>query len=68
MTLEALRARDARDKVAFFAGVTDRHPHGESGKRWILPPETGKGCWDTHPGAVRFSEWGRASGAEGCGQ
>lgn len=39
MTLEKIREIEAKGKVAFFSGETDRHPHGKSGLRFILPYE-----------------------------
>ena len=36
------RVKDAKKKAAFFAGKTDEHPQGLSGKLWLLPPENDK--------------------------
>lgn len=39
MTLEQQREQDAKGKSSFFAAKTDRHPHGKSGLRFLLPYE-----------------------------
>jgi hypothetical protein len=58
-TIEEARAVDAKALAAFYAGQTEKHPHGLSGRRWMLLPENGKSCWDTSREGVRFSEWGQ---------
>lgn len=58
-----LRARDAKAKAAFCASETDRHPHGLSGKIWIIPREFCCDCRDTQAGAWEFSEWGNGAGS-----
>lgn len=63
MNLSQIRAADAKEKAAYYRGDTDRHPHGVSGKRYLLPPEDDNRCWDTAPTAWQFSEWGNACGA-----
>lgn len=60
--LNDLRARDARQKGAFYSGQSDHHPHGASGRRFILPPEDDKRCLDTAPARHAFSEWGNNAG------
>jgi hypothetical protein len=62
MTLEQLRERDAKRAAAFYAGETDIHPRGVSGKRWLIPPENDRRCMDTHPRAYSYSEWGNLAG------
>ena len=62
MTLESIRAQEAAGKSAFFAGATDRHPQGESGKRWLLPPENDRRCWDTSTAAWEYGEYFNLSG------
>lgn len=62
-SISIARSKDAKAKSAFYAGRTDSHPHGMSGRKWVLPPEDSKGCWDTAPHALRFSEWGNAAGS-----
>jgi hypothetical protein len=60
--LENIRAEEAKGKIAFYGGETDRHPQGESAKRFLVPYENGKGCWDTHPRGYLRSEWGNLAG------
>lgn len=55
MTVEQIRAQDARAKSAFFAGEADRHPHGLSARRFLLPYENDRRCFDA-------GEWGRLAG------
>lgn len=64
MTLSVLEARerDAKAKALFYSGATDTHPHGLSGKRWVIPPECGQDCRDTSRAGWKFSEWGNAAG------
>jgi len=55
MDLHEIRARDAKAKSAWYRGDTDRHPHGLSGWRYILPSElTGRvddgGEWEFYCG------------------
>lgn len=59
-----LREIDAKGKANFFAGKTDKHPQGQSGKRFLLPYENDKRCWDTAPFAHGFSELGSAAKIE----
>lgn len=61
--MNLMRQKDANAKARFYAGETSVHPHGVSGKQVVLPSEDGKSCWDTHPRAWQFSEWGNACGA-----
>jgi len=60
--LNDMRARDAKAKAAFFEGKSDRHPHGLSGARHLIPREDTKNCWDTSPGGSNCSEWGNLAG------
>lgn len=57
-----IRAGDAKAKSAFFEGMTDRHPHGLSGQRFVIPHEESKNCWDTAPHASEASEYGNDAG------
>lgn len=52
------RARLARMKSDWYAGRAERHPHGLSGLRHLLPRDLTQDCRDTAPHAFRFSEWG----------
>jgi hypothetical protein len=45
MNILDARARDAKAKSAFYAGSVDRHPHGQSGLRFILPMENSRNFW-----------------------
>lgn len=60
MTLEQMRAKQARDLSRYYAGETDRHPQGELARRYLLPTILGKDCSDAK--RVEFSEWGHAAG------
>lgn len=64
-TLEQLRAREAQALSKFYAGETDVHPHGLSGKRAILPSHLATDCRDTARHAFEFSEWGNLAGFSG---
>lgn len=44
--LLALREADAKAKSAFYAGLTDKHPHGLSGHKFLLPYENDRRCND----------------------
>ena len=57
MTLEEIRASDAKKLSDYFNGKTDRHPHGLSGKKWIIPYQLSKETRD-------WGEWARAIGVE----
>ena len=63
MTTEQIRAADAKAITAYLSGATEHHPHGWSGKRWIIPPQSSCSTWDTSPNGWKFSEWGNAAGA-----
>ncbi len=56
------RASEARGKIAYLSGETDRHPQGWSGARWIIPYGLDCDMWDTLPHAWRSSEWGNLAG------
>ena len=58
MTLLAARAQDARAKAAFYAGETDRHPHGAS--RYITAPEDDRHCDDA--AMLEHGEWCHGAG------
>lgn len=62
---ESLREKEAREKSLWLSGKSDIHPHGESGKRQILPFYLTGDCWDTAKDASEFSEWGNAAGFGG---
>lgn len=36
------RVRDTKQKIEYFLGITDTHPQGWSGKRWIICYEESK--------------------------
>lgn len=61
-TLLEIRARDAKQLSRYLSGESDRHPYGESGKQWLIPPQCTKSGWDTRPGMQIYSEWGNAAG------
>lgn len=56
------RAMDARGKSEFYSGAVDVHPHGLSGRKWVLPPEAGRGMWDVAAHAREFSAYGNLPG------
>lgn len=60
--VEQAREADAKAEAAFLTGRGDRHPRGLSGRNWLIPSHEDMRCWDTSPGAWRFSEWGNAAG------
>lgn len=60
LTLEECRARDAKALIAFLEGRTNIHPHGESGRRWFIPPILSSNCRDARD--YRFSEWANHCG------
>jgi len=63
-TIEQTRASDAKAKYLYYTGQSNTHPHGESGKRWLLVPEDDKRCRDTSVAGYSLSEWGNAAGAQ----
>lgn len=54
------REAEAVAKSAFFSGDTDLHPHGLSGKKWLIPYENDRRMFDAMD--MAFSEWGNAAG------
>jgi len=63
MTIEELRAQHAKALSDWYAGITDRHPHGRSGLEGIIPYDLSSDTWDTHPRGWEFSEWGNQAGS-----
>lgn len=61
MTKEQIRERNAKTLVAWTRGE-ERHPHGTSGHRFIVPVWESKNMWDTSPQGIGSSEWGNAAG------
>ena len=60
--LNKSRERDAKRKLLFYHGRTDTHPHGISGKNWIIPYDFSKSLWDTSKDCPYFGEWANACG------
>jgi hypothetical protein len=58
MNLLAARAQDAKAKAAFYAGETDRHPHGAS--CFITAPEDDRRCTDA--ASPEHGEWCATAG------
>jgi len=66
-SLEETRARDAKALSEFLAGDTDTHPHGLSGKRWLIPSVNDKRNLDCGLHSLGCSEWGRHAGYQDDG-
>lgn len=62
MDISEIRARNARRTAAYYKGETNDHPHGFSGKRFILTPEDDRRCLGTSPRAYAASEWAFGAG------
>lgn len=60
--LNNARERDARQKIAWFAG-TARHPNGTSGSERVIVCEADQAaCWDTTMRGWKYSEYGNNAG------
>lgn len=64
--IKHIRAQDAKAKSAFYAGLTDRHPHGQSGLGYITAPEDDRRCLDTssNPAAFECGEYNHLIGSD----